>query len=404
MLRIHAIRDRITNLQTLEDVSQAKNKVKKFRPVLKLVREYLSKTKAVYYGGTAQNAYLPKKMQFYGPEDVPDYDVFVSNPEEIAHEVADLLYKNGYKFITVRNAIHVGTFKISWEFEDVLDVSLVSKREERLLYETSNVMKNGLRLSNIDLLKANAYIELGAPQGSIHRWEKVMDRVYRLEKAYPVVKLSTKVLYSNINPSFTKIVERVWTHVTKEEYPIIGVHAMRYYTNEPFDLEVMYHSLYRAIQILAINVSDCVDSILTICKTMKVQTRVYTRNTRSTLSSPKTCVDVMVNKSKWFRLISVHDCSKSCVTVQRAQNGVVFGSIFYLVSTLYMHNFIKKTSTDIKELTLKNAQMIDALLKAISTTDFDTSCYGISKSMLSIKKSRARKNMRLVVYNPEKKP
>ena len=112
----------------------------------------------------------------------------------------------------------------------------------------------------------------------------------------------------------------------------------------------------------------------------------------------------MVNKSKWFRLISVHDCSKSCVTVQRAQNGVVFGSIFYLVSTLYMHNFIKKTSTDIKALTLKNAQMIDALLKAISTTDFDTSCYGISKSMLSIKKSRARKKMRLVVYNPEKKP
>lgn len=404
MLRIHAIRDRITTLQTDEDVSLAKNKVKKFRPVLKLVREYLARTKAVYYGGTAINAYLPPSARFYGPEDVPDYDVFVSNPEEVAQEVADLLYSNGYHFVTVRNAIHAGTFKISWEFEDVLDLSMVSKREERLLYETATPTKDGLRLANTELLKANAYIELSAPKGSIHRWEKVMDRVYRLEKAHPVSKGSYEITYSKIDHSIKKIAQRVWKRVTSEDYPIIGVQAMRYYTNEPFDLGVRYHARFRVLQVLAISVSDCVTSILAAVGKKSVRTRVYTTNATSTLVAPKTCVDVMPNgETKWTRLVSVHDCSKRCITVQRAPNGVMYGSLFYLVSALYMHNFLKTTSADIKELTKKNARMIDLLLKSISTSDFDTNCYGVSKSLLSVKKSRARKQMRLVVYNPESK-
>ena len=145
-------------------------RTKQFTPILEITKAFLVSKKVIFYGGMAQNLYLPPKERFYAPTDLPDYDVFTSRAETLARELADRLVKHGYEMVTVRYALHDGTYKVSWDFQDLVDLTQVTKRDETRMRRRATRQPDGVLLCPLDLLKANAYIELAMPKSSMFRW------------------------------------------------------------------------------------------------------------------------------------------------------------------------------------------------------------------------------------------
>ena len=64
---------------------------------LRIVESFISDNKLVCYGGMAINNILPKKAQFYGRREFPDYDFFSNDALNDAKKLANIYYKNGFE-------------------------------------------------------------------------------------------------------------------------------------------------------------------------------------------------------------------------------------------------------------------------------------------------------------------
>lgn len=199
--------------KVLENI-QFKKKAKS-APVLEKIKKELVSFQKVLYGGMAQNLHLPKKHRFYKDTDTPDYDVYSYKAKAFAIRLAQKLA------LEVRCAKnHAGTYKLYWENVPVLDVTDVSLAEYRKLRAGAKRTQEGLLLAPIELLKANAYLELASPDTAWFRWEKVYERISLLEKI-----LKTK---KNNNRTISKS--------THDEGPLItGFHAARFHLGLPFE-------------------------------------------------------------------------------------------------------------------------------------------------------------------------
>lgn len=183
--------DRIAHI--VEQVDKVKNKklINKSDPDYKdlvslddpykypVVLEYIKDRGLKMYGGAAINYYLPKEEKIYNPRDIPDYDVFSPDPWKDAVNIANLLYKNGYKFVEVRSGIHKGTYKVYANLWPVADITYVRDKE----YKKIKTKKfRGINIvSPIKLLEA-MYKEFSEPYGNPGRWPKVIYREKLLTK------------------------------------------------------------------------------------------------------------------------------------------------------------------------------------------------------------------------------
>lgn len=181
-------------------------------PVLERIKHELVAEQKVFYGGMAQNLYLPKKYRFYKDTDVPDYDVY-------CHKAKDFVVRLAKKLLLeVRCAKKSGTYKLFWENIGVLDVTEVSRAEFRRLQTKSKRTPDGLLLAPIELIKANAYLELASPDTAWFRWEKVYTRIVLLEKFLKTKKETFKTIYNK---------KTIGTLIT-------GFHAARFHLGLPF--------------------------------------------------------------------------------------------------------------------------------------------------------------------------
>ena len=79
---------------------------------IRIVESFISDNKLVCYGGMAINNILPKKAQFYGRREFPDYDFFSPKALEHVKELALIFKRKRYKNILAKSAVHPGTFKL----------------------------------------------------------------------------------------------------------------------------------------------------------------------------------------------------------------------------------------------------------------------------------------------------
>jgi len=189
-------------------------------PVLKRIEQELVTTKKVFYGGMAQNLYLPKKHRFYKDTDVPDYDVYCHNAKDFVIRLANKLRSFGK--LEVRCAKHPGTYKLYWENIGVLDVTEVSLAEFRRLRKQGKRTPEGLLLAPLSLVKANAYLELASPDTAWFRWKKVYARIALLEQ----------FLKTNKNSFFKFPV--IKKNKNNSSSLITGFHAARFHMGFPF--------------------------------------------------------------------------------------------------------------------------------------------------------------------------
>jgi hypothetical protein len=152
---------------------------------LAVVKKFLKEHPVLCYGGTAINNLLPKKDQFYNPEeDVPDYDFFSKTPQAHSVIIANQLRKEGVAAVEVKPGMHLGTFKVFADFTGVADITHLDEEIFDRLWEEAEV-RQGIHYVPVNFLRMSMYLELSRPHGDVSRWEKVYSRLELLNKAYP---------------------------------------------------------------------------------------------------------------------------------------------------------------------------------------------------------------------------
>lgn len=152
---------------------------------LAVVKDFLKEHRVLCYGGTAINNLLPKKDQFYNPEeDVPDYDFFSKTPQAHSVVIANQLRKKGIAAVEVKPGMHLGTFKVFADFTGVADITQLDEEIFDRLWEEAEV-REGIHYVPVNFLRMSMYLELSRPHGDVSRWEKVYSRLQLLNKAHP---------------------------------------------------------------------------------------------------------------------------------------------------------------------------------------------------------------------------
>jgi hypothetical protein len=152
---------------------------------LAVVKNFLENHRVLCYGGTAINNLLPKKDQFYNPEeDVPDYDFFSKTPQAHSVMIANQLRAKGIASVEVKPGMHLGTFKVFADFTGVADITQLDDEIFDRLWEEAEV-RAGIHYVPVNFLRMSMYLELSRPHGDVSRWEKVYSRLQLLNKAYP---------------------------------------------------------------------------------------------------------------------------------------------------------------------------------------------------------------------------
>jgi hypothetical protein len=152
---------------------------------LAVVKNFLENHRVLCYGGTAINNLLPKKDQFYNPEeDVPDYDFFSKTPQAHSVIIANQLRKKGIAAVEVKPGMHLGTFKVFADFTGVADITSLDEEIFDRLWDQAEV-RDGIHYVPVNFLRMSMYLELSRPHGDVSRWEKVYSRLQLLNKAYP---------------------------------------------------------------------------------------------------------------------------------------------------------------------------------------------------------------------------
>tara|TARA_B100001093_G_scaffold508558_1_gene570992 strand:- start:1351 stop:2580 length:1230 start_codon:yes stop_codon:yes gene_type:complete len=152
---------------------------------LRIVESFISDNKLVCYGGMAINNILPKKAQFYGRREFPDYDFFSNDALNDAKKLADIYYKNGFKNVEAKSGVHEGTYKVYVNFFNIADITQLD------LGFFTNIQKKSIKKRKIlyappDFLRMSLYLEFSRPKGDTSRWEKLLPRLNLLNRYYPI--------------------------------------------------------------------------------------------------------------------------------------------------------------------------------------------------------------------------
>ena len=202
-----------------------------FVKMTKICEDFIRKTKAVVYGGTAINTLLPKESKFYNPEiDIPDYDIYTSDPIRHAKQAVDMFIKAGFIHVEAKSANHQGTYKVFVEFVGALDITFMPVKLFKLVQKNA-LVRDGMFFCHPDLLRQAMYIELANPHGDVDRWKKVLPRLHKLNEAYPLKAgkcgdLKSKVKVGPVDETLNYIVEEV---LITEEVVFLGGFAHSYY-------------------------------------------------------------------------------------------------------------------------------------------------------------------------------
>jgi len=156
------------------------------KKIIDIVETFLRKKKLVAYGGTAINAILPKKDQFYNKDlELPDYDFFSPEALNDAKELCDEYVKQGFSEVEGKAGVHEGTYKVYVNFIPVADVTFLHQGIFDIIQRDA-VKVSGILYAPPNYLRMSMYLELSRPQGDVSRWEKVLKRLVLLNKNYPL--------------------------------------------------------------------------------------------------------------------------------------------------------------------------------------------------------------------------
>lgn len=204
----------------------------------KIVMNYIKENRLKIYGGYAQNKLIVIKNPedaFYDENDIPDIDVYSSEPLKDVVALCDILHKKGYKFVQGKEALHKETYKIFVNFADVCDISYVPKN---IYHKIPFVTVDGINYTHPSFTYIDLYRMMTEPYFSNFRWQKIFPRLHKLQKHYPFNKATKKLpdaynIPSNDKLMVSKINKLIYDEVkNKDNFIVIGQYAYNYLLEE----------------------------------------------------------------------------------------------------------------------------------------------------------------------------
>lgn len=154
--------------------------------IIVILEDFLRTKGLVCYGGIALNNILPQNERFYDFEsEIPDYDFFSPRALLDAKQLADIFYDAGYETVEAKSGIHEGTYKLFVDFFQVADITQMNQKVFNKIHKRA-IYKKGILYAPANLLRMMSYAELSRPEGVVSRWTKVVDRLSKLNKYYPI--------------------------------------------------------------------------------------------------------------------------------------------------------------------------------------------------------------------------
>lgn len=200
--------------------------------MIEIVESFLrnNQKECICYGGTAINNLLPEKKRFYDKTiDVPDYDFYAVNALEIAMDLADLFFAEGYIEVEAKAGVHRGTFKVFVNFMPIADVSTMAPKLFHAILKEAKII-GGISYAPPNFLRMSMFLELSRPRDNVSRWEKVFKRMELLNESYPLKKTSCKLKPQKKVPLPPEIKLALRDAFAKEEVVFLGGYALSEYS------------------------------------------------------------------------------------------------------------------------------------------------------------------------------
>lgn len=145
---------------------------------------FLSRKKALLYGGTALNELLPTSLKIYTPYTLPDIDVLSPDAEKLAKEMVRMYRKKKHQAVSFTEALHPGTFKVYADGIQIADITRCDKRTYERLRSTRS-KHHKIKIVLPQYIRMTLHKLISQPNDA-HRWVNVADRIQRFYKAFPI--------------------------------------------------------------------------------------------------------------------------------------------------------------------------------------------------------------------------
>jgi hypothetical protein len=212
-------------------------------------------------------------------------------------------------------------------------------------------------MASLDLLKANAFLELALPDSAFYRWKKVFRRI----QLFPT--LHKKVTFKISNDFQMNEWVRLGLAFAKDRgLPIAGIHAARYYLGLPPDSAACLPHRAR-IQVLSQDPST--DAAM--FAQLPFPTKISASRKSSFFAPEKVFVHLKINNT-WHPWVSLHKVHSLCISVEKE-----FVSLFYLLYIEHLHMYRYGKST-----------LLPALVSRVSVKRFGVECFGQAPTLRNL--------------------
>jgi hypothetical protein len=200
----------------------------KYHAIFDEAQRFLAKETILLYGGLAINELLPKKHQFYGDKELPDFDMFSTEGKSLATRAVHHFKKHGYPLASSTEALHENTYKVMVSGLPVLDITHVSKNMFEKLSIHKHKTKYGLYTVNPEYLRMTLHQLLSQPKDA-HRWIKLFKRVVSFYEVFPPDIQSCKSLFekpvSAISPEQNEVLLKTFEWIRENHYMVFSPDA-----------------------------------------------------------------------------------------------------------------------------------------------------------------------------------
>lgn len=146
---------------------------------------FLSRKKALLYGGTALNELLPASLKIYDPYTLPDIDVLSPDAEKLAKDMVRMYRKKKHQSVSFTEALHPGTFKVYADGIQIADITRCDERTYKRLRPERSSKDHKVKIVAPQYIRMTLHKLISQPNDA-HRWVNVADRIHRFYKTFPL--------------------------------------------------------------------------------------------------------------------------------------------------------------------------------------------------------------------------
>jgi len=197
----------------------------------KIVEDFLKRNHLKIYGGIALDKFMPDNDKIYPNKKgkLIDYDAYSPTPRKHAVELGNELFQAGFKYVSVREGVNAGVYKVFNYFQEAADIVYIPEKIYNIIpYKTID----GLNYVSPKYLKIDLLVALTNPVHAIFRWDKDFERLQKLEKYFPPEKpkqFCEKTQGKYYKSTLNDIIDKFFTD--RDDYILLGDMAYYAYMN-----------------------------------------------------------------------------------------------------------------------------------------------------------------------------